>query len=69
MQKYIALIIITIVLNACGNKQNKPVEISSPNQNEFVVTLSEAQLKNTSISTWKTRIEKHGFYLKSKRHY
>jgi cobalt-zinc-cadmium efflux system membrane fusion protein len=53
MQKYIALIIITIVLNACGNKQNKPVEISSPNQNEFVVTLTEAQLKNTSITLGK----------------
>jgi cobalt-zinc-cadmium efflux system membrane fusion protein len=53
MQKYIALIIITIVLNACGNKQKKPVEISSPNQNEFVVTLTEAQLKNTSITLGK----------------
>jgi cobalt-zinc-cadmium efflux system membrane fusion protein len=53
MQKYIALIIIAIVLNACGNKQNKPVEISSPNQNEFVVTLTEAQLKNTSITLGK----------------
>jgi len=42
MQKYIALIIIAIVLNACGNKQNKPVEILTPNQNEFVVTLSDA---------------------------
>jgi cobalt-zinc-cadmium efflux system membrane fusion protein len=53
MQKYIALIIITIVLNACGNKQNKPVEILTPNQNEFVVTLSDAQLKNTSIALGK----------------
>jgi cobalt-zinc-cadmium efflux system membrane fusion protein len=53
MQKYIALIIITIVLNACGNKQNKPVEILTRNQNEFVVTLSDAQLKNTSIALGK----------------
>lgn len=53
MHKYIAIIIITIVLNACGNKQNKPVEILSQNQNEFVVTLTDAQLKNTSITLGK----------------
>lgn len=53
MKKHIAIFIFAIVLNACSNKQSNINETVSPIENTNTITLTEAQVKNTSITLGK----------------
>jgi cobalt-zinc-cadmium efflux system membrane fusion protein len=64
MDKYISIIFLTILSISCGNKQNKTAESGSAITNEHLVTLTEAQLKNTSITLGKLKTKNMASILK-----
>jgi cobalt-zinc-cadmium efflux system membrane fusion protein len=64
MNKYISIIFFTILSIACGNKQNKTAESGTAIANEHLVTLTEAQLKNTSITLGKLETKNMASILK-----
>jgi cobalt-zinc-cadmium efflux system membrane fusion protein len=64
MNKYISIIFLTILSIACGNKQNKTAESGAAIANEHLVTLTEAQLKNTSITLGKLETKNMASILK-----
>lgn len=53
MNKYIAILLIILVINACGNKQTNITETTAPVENTNEITLTDAQLKNTSVTLGK----------------
>ena len=50
MNKYIVILLVTLVLYGCGNKQNKTEETTASIENTNEITLTDVQLKNTSIT-------------------
>jgi cobalt-zinc-cadmium efflux system membrane fusion protein len=53
MKKYIALFVSTLILTACGTKQNKTEEVAETLDNQNAIILTEAQLKNTALTLGK----------------
>ncbi len=64
MNKYIAIILIPLVLNACGIKQNKSEELVAPSENLNIINLTDEQLKNTSITLGKLETKNMASILK-----
>jgi len=53
MNKFILILFFTLSINACVNKQSNIEENTGATENEHMVTLTDAQLKNTSITLGK----------------
>lgn len=64
MKKLFAILIITIGLNACGNKQKNEEATAIEAENLSTVHLSDAQLKNVSIAIGKIETQNMASILK-----
>ena len=53
MKNYIILIAFTLFVASCGNKETKESASSEASQNENIVEMNDAQLKNAGIATGK----------------
>jgi cobalt-zinc-cadmium efflux system membrane fusion protein len=64
MKKYIQLLLLTSVFYACGSKEKKEAVVKNENNTINVLTLTNAQLKNTGIALGKIQSKNMASILK-----